>query len=409
VMLFRSLLLTDPYGGVYKPKDLGRKIPHAARPLKRITVLDAEVVYPKPARRPETLTDDLLNHFLAVFKKDLRLPFPLALLENIRWTTCPTCGCEHTRAACPLCRAVVPAPPQLVQMRGNVKVTEVFRTGGVIVCATATGGALRWLVHENGRFIRENKQVVFTGTREVDMRFALERRATWVARGSRLIRFDENGAPAFHGVDCCSGQPQFQCDGDRAHWLKDGHLFAQTDLGEESLGEVLPNQTRFWLGPAFGFGFYRAMDYTVGFVFRPGIRGLNDGVKLPALPGKWVRTHCIMAAERCWFVVLRSYLGRLLTQVIVIKANGEIEASDGYEEQQNEWLAGLEGACAIKNMLLIPTDEGISRVEAVGGQIAATRTFPDTEPFVSSKAQLLLAGSELYVVEPSVILKLSLG
>ncbi|NJN71920.1 MAG: hypothetical protein HC799_03435 [Limnothrix sp. RL_2_0] len=45
VMLFRSLLYVEPYGGIYKNK----KIPQSARPLHRITVFNADVKYPKPA------------------------------------------------------------------------------------------------------------------------------------------------------------------------------------------------------------------------------------------------------------------------------------------------------------------------------------------------------------------------
>ncbi|MCY3023248.1 MAG: hypothetical protein NTW87_30085, partial [Planctomycetota bacterium] len=146
VMLFRSLLLVDPYGGVYRPKDAAKRIPHAARPLKRITVFDPEVLYPKPATRYDILPDDLLQYFHKVFIKDARGEFPISLIANLAWATCPVCGAEHARRACPLCaHAVAVRVREVVEVHGQVTVTEVLRTTGLIVHATAADGVLRWL------------------------------------------------------------------------------------------------------------------------------------------------------------------------------------------------------------------------------------------------------------------------
>ncbi|HWN69059.1 MAG TPA: hypothetical protein VNM90_15580, partial [Haliangium sp.] len=49
VLAMRTLLGVGPYGGVYRPADPARRIPQAARPLRRVTVFDREVVYPRPA------------------------------------------------------------------------------------------------------------------------------------------------------------------------------------------------------------------------------------------------------------------------------------------------------------------------------------------------------------------------
>src|SRR5204862_3787387 len=103
VMLMKCLLFCDPYGGVYKPKILPQGIPHAARPLKRITVFHKDVRYPKPAIPIETLPDELLHYFHEVFEKDRRGVFPTGLIRNFRWTKCRNCQTEHARAACPSC------------------------------------------------------------------------------------------------------------------------------------------------------------------------------------------------------------------------------------------------------------------------------------------------------------------
>jgi len=66
VMLMRSLLYMGPYGGVYRPKDLKKQVPHEARPLRRITVFDPDVRYPKPARPYKILPDALLERTMAL-------------------------------------------------------------------------------------------------------------------------------------------------------------------------------------------------------------------------------------------------------------------------------------------------------------------------------------------------------
>jgi H/ACA ribonucleoprotein complex subunit 3 len=103
VMLMQSLIFVGPYGGVYKPKDKSKRVPHSARPLKRITVFDPEVKYPKPATRYEVLPDDLLHYFHQLFVEDKRGEFPDHLLEEINWTKCPKCGAIHAKSVCPSC------------------------------------------------------------------------------------------------------------------------------------------------------------------------------------------------------------------------------------------------------------------------------------------------------------------
>ena len=410
VMLFRSLLLVDPYGGVYKPADLSRKVPHAARPLRRITVFDPEVVYPKPARRYDILPDALLQHFHRVLKKDQRCAFPLALLEDLAWSVCPACGTEHARSACPLCAHVIPVQVrEVVQVRGQVKVTEVLRTHGLIVHAVVAGGSLRWLVHEDGAFKREDGRVVFNGQLDPALRFALAPRVTWVGRGTKLLGIESGAAARTENVDLCGGRPQFACDAKGLYWLRDGSLWRDGLCGPEAVGETLARQTRFWMGARFGFGFYRAGQLAVAFVFHAGKRGIADGVPLPPLPGQLVSAACAFAEERCWVFLRLQHAGQEYVQVLVVRADGTVEASERLRADEAEWLAGVNGACATGRMLWAPTDEGLVRVEVDAGRIAKTRTFPDTEPFLDANSRLLLAPDGLYVVREKTISRLVVG
>jgi H/ACA ribonucleoprotein complex subunit 3 len=425
VMLFRSLLLVDPYGGVYKPADLSRKVPHAARPLRRITVFDPEVVYPKPAKRYDILPDALLQHFHLVLKKDQRCAFPLALLEDLSWSVCPACGTEHARPACPLCAHVIPVQVrEVVQVRGQVKVTEVLRTHGLIVHAAVAGGALRWLVHEDGAFKREDGRVVFAGQRDPGLRFALAPRVTWVGLGAKLIGIEagvatppgpplhkggEGAAMRTENVDLCGGRPQFAYGANALYWLRDGSLWRDGAWGPEAVGETLTRQTTFWMGARFGFGFYRAGQLAVAFVFQAGKRGIADSVPLPPLPGQLVGAACAFAEERCWVFLTTQDAGQCWVQVLVVRADGTVEASERLRADEAEWLAGVNGACATGRMLWAPTDDGLVRVEVEAGRIAKTRTFPDTEPFMDASCRLLLAPDGLYVVREKTIARLVVG
>ena len=107
VMLFRSLLLTGPYGGVFTPRDPARRVPQAARPLRRISVFDPEVVYPKAAVPWDTLPAELVDHFRDVFVGGRRGPFPAALLDRLRVRS----------------RAAAPVPATIV--RGRVRATRI--------------------------------------------------------------------------------------------------------------------------------------------------------------------------------------------------------------------------------------------------------------------------------------------
>ncbi|HMY15338.1 MAG TPA: hypothetical protein PKA58_03365, partial [Polyangium sp.] len=49
VMVMNALLCVGPYGGVYRPKEPSKRVLEGLRPLRRITVFNPDVRYPKPA------------------------------------------------------------------------------------------------------------------------------------------------------------------------------------------------------------------------------------------------------------------------------------------------------------------------------------------------------------------------
>jgi H/ACA ribonucleoprotein complex subunit 3 len=399
VMLMQSLLFVGPYGGVYRPARSSQTVPQEARPLRRITVFCPQVRYPKPAVPYARLPDDLLHYFHEVFEKDRRGEFPKHFLEELRWTTCTVCGSEHARSLCPECALAAPAAiKEVVQVRGKVVARRVFHTDGVIVFATALNGELRWLYHENNRFKRDDGSVVFDGALDPRLRIRLHGAATLLGRDGQVVTLTPGEQPARLAVDTCGGEPAFDCNGKGIFWIDQGRLLRHGRCGPECIGEVLAGQTRFWVGPLFGFGFYRAGDLSVAFVFDAARNGINDTVKLPAWRGQWLDSCCCFAGDRCWFFLARNDGCRTIHHCLVVRPDGSVEASAQAEPGDGSWLATLDGKCAAGDFLLAATDGGIVRVAADQGRVQVAAQFPDTEPFVDSDCRLFPVREGLAVI-----------
>lgn len=398
VMLMQCLLFVGPYGGVYRPKSPANRMPHNSRPLHRITVFHPEVLYPKPAVPLDRLSDDLLGYLQQVFVKDQRSEFPGKILESLKWVTCSTCGMEHTRRVCPNCTQMVPVSVTLVTKRGRVSARQLFRTKGVILFATMQGGKLRWLYWELGQFKREDKTVVVNGSLDPQMRYRLHGSATLLGKANQVVTITPSQPASNLTVDSFGLLPIFDANEQARYWVEGGRLLRDGKLGPEYIGDVLAGQTLFWVGQAFGFGFYRAGNLSVAFVFDAARRGINDSVKLPPLRGQLVDSSCLFTKDRCWFFVATRESGHTVHRCVVIRSNGSVEAVTQAQEGDGSWLGTLRGKCAAGNFLLAANDDGIVRVEVANGQIAETTKFPDTEPFVDASCHLFPGRDGVYVV-----------
>ena len=401
VMLMQSFLYVDPYGGVYKPKDLAKRIPHAERPLRRITVFHPEVKYPKPAVPYGVLSDELLQYFHRLFEKDERGEFPLRVLEEMRWTKCTACGTEHARGTCPSCKFAAPAAPrQVTIIRGTVTATRIFQTrGGLILYASLQGGKLRWLYHKNQTFLRDKEgSVVSRGPLNPQMRFRISGDSTIIAQDRRGIVFAPEKPDEPFAVDTYGALSLIDANEHHRYWSVAGQLLRDGQYGSEYIGDVLEGQTLFWTGPTFGFGFYRAGNLNVAFVFDAERRGIKDTVTIPAMRGQLIDSTCAFSNEYCWFFASLREAGKTLNRCAVIDRAGNVIATAQAEEGDGSWLGTIRGKCAARNFLLSATDDGVVRLEFQQGSIVQTKAFPDTEPFVDSGSNLFIGPEGLYVV-----------
>jgi hypothetical protein len=403
-LLMQSLLFVGPYGGIYRPKEAARRIPHATRPLRRITVFHPEVQYPKPATSYRVLPDDLLQYLHRVFEEDERSSFPVRLLDALQFAACPRCGAEHARAACPMCSPnAASRVRETITVRGEVRRTHVFETSGVIVHATVERGELRFVYHEAGAYRREDGTPVMREPLDPGLRFRVLGRSTLVGRGGRVAVLSPCHAPQRLSVDSNGAGPAFDTNGRHSYWTTAGRLVrdAASPWGTgsaETIGDVLLGQTRIWAGPSFGLGLYRASNLSVLFAFDAERRGINDTLRIPFLRGQLVDAACALDDGRAWVLLALHGGGRTAHLCLTYSRGGALEAVAEAGAGDGSWLGTLRGKCATQGVLLAATDSGIARIEVEAGQLQLTREFPDTEPFVDSHCQLLVGREGLFVV-----------
>jgi hypothetical protein len=410
VLVMLGLLWVGPYGGLYRPRDASRQIPHAARPLRRITVFHPDVRYPRPARPLGALPDDLLEELRLVCERDRRGPFPRALLEGLRFTRCLACGAEHARAVCPACRPAAAAAVRehLVVSRG-LTARRVFRTPGVILGATFEAGGLCWLYHEGGEVRREDGGAVLAGALDPQLSFSLAGPVTFVGRGATVCGIRAGAVLSRLVTDGHDGHPAFAVTASARYWATGGQLLRDGRLGPEVIGSVLAGHTVFWAGEEFGVGLSRAGRLSLGFVFDATRPGLQDGLSLGPLPGRLTRTACVFGRGCAFLFLALESAGRTVHRCLVLTPAGRTIASAEAEEGDGSWLGALGGAAAVGEALIAPTPRGLVRVEVTGDRLAVVRSFPATEPFVHEGCRLVIGGGALYVIDRHEIHELRVG
>lgn len=410
LLLFQSLLFVGPYGGVFRPRDPTKRVPHGQRPLHRITVFHPEVLYPKPARPYRALPDDLLHHFHRVFERDERAPFPLTLLDTLAFVKCPHCGAEHARTVCPLC-----APHPIIARRWSVHCEDIFKTSALIVHAAVDRGTgtLRVVSFADGIFRREDGTTILHGDLEPGLVFRTLGRQTLVGRDGELMTIEAGAATVRRSIDRAGGRPTFATDGHHCFRLFGGQLLRDAPSpwdthAAEVVGHVLENQTHLWAGPAFGLGFYRAGNLSRAFLFDTTRRGINDALFVPHIAGEIVDATAALDDEKAWLFLTLNHHGRLRNLSFTYDRTGTFLASSEAEPGDGGWLGTIHGKCATRGLLFAATDAGIERVEIHNQTSIKTNAFPDTETFVDSTCRLLVGHQGLAVVRQHDVLELQM-
>ena len=228
-------------------------------------------------------------------------------------------------------------------------------------------------------------------------------------KDGRVVTLGKNQPAEILAVDQFKSLPIFDANYLGRYWTQGGQLFRDGDFGPKYIGDVLQDQTLFWVGPQFGFGFYRAGNLADAFVFDAKRTGIKDSLKLPLPKGQMIDVTCVFADAYGWFFIATQEAGKIVHLCLLVDANGKLLAEALAESGDGTWLGNIRGKCAAGKFLFSATDDGIVRVEASGGTIAATKEFPDTEPFVSANCRLFAGREGIYVIDRQEIRLLKIG
>ena len=416
VMLFQCLLLVHPYGGVYRPQNPDDRLPHGQRPLKRISVFHPDVHYPKPALPLETLSDELLHHFQYVFHQDGRGVFPSHFLQDLSWQSCPHCGLEYSRPKCPKCQVSTNVLTQVLtpspHPHQSLVVLTLFQTQGQILHASLQGSRLLWLYGHQEHLYREKGNEILTGSWDQHLQVAIQGQHTLLAKNGTLIKLTPGQAPQSLAVEhkpFSSFQPHaLATNQEHTYWLYQGQLRRDGDWGSVYMGDVLPDQTYIWVGDRLGFGFYRAGDLNVSFLFDKEKPGLNDRLDLRLGSGQLLDAITYFGDDRIWVFWAMQEQGQRLNHCALLNHQGHVLATAQGQPGDGSWLDRLHGKSAAGHGLLVPLDEGIGRVELQQGCLHLSTVFTATEPFVNSHITLFAGHDGLYGVDRQHILQFKL-
>lgn len=411
IMVMKTLMFVGPYDGLYKPKNKQKKVSDFLRPLTNITVFDNEVKYPKFALLyKDTLPEELMQYFYKVFKENYRGVFPIHLLKDLEWNKCAKCGLYHARISCPNCTQIGIAPVvESKQITGNIIVSNVFETSGVVVHACIQNDKLTWIYHEGNSFKRENKKAVGHGNLDPHIKFGINGDKTILARQEQMIVLTEDKSPQKTVVEQYDSYPIFSTNTQHIYWGANGQLWKDGEYGNTYIGDIVSEQTLFWTGEKFGFGLYKMNNLQMGFVFDAKDKGIYDGIKLPAINGKLLDASAIFTNELCWFFAITIYKGKRKVYCSVVDKKGKIIASLNGYQKDHLWIKNIRGKYAFSNHIFAATDEGIVRMSLENNQIIQTREFLDTEKLVDSQSKLFVGNNGIYVVDSHKITHLKLN
>lgn len=252
VLLYRSLLLVHPYGGVYP------KLPTLVdRAKKGITILDPAVKYPKLGANPEILTDELLEQFRKIFEKGEHKEFPLGLVEDYidLLVPCKKCGefYPSSRGTCPRCSAPTVLPVSTLTARFIEKL--LFKTNGTTIFSRVTANNIYVVAREEGTAVlyhwkggRAQRFPLFAASGDLIYEVAMEKLVVGKKGSNKLLLVDpETKQIQKTETGMFSGSPAFAATENYLYRLAGGLLLRSElygeDLLDQAVGTVLVDQT----------------------------------------------------------------------------------------------------------------------------------------------------------------------
>lgn len=438
ILLFECLLYVHPYGGVFKPADPSKRVSPEDRPLHRISILHPEVRYPTVAIPFCTLPFSVQQFYEQLLTNDLREEIPLQLLLSLhpvkKQVVCA--GGNNATAGMNLAgsitahkanaagsnvgsnqgvgrnnglRLISGSTPVIALKGGSTKggahSRVVFSTTGVILKVDFDGSSLRYLYHEEGQFIREDGRVLFSGNLDPSLKFALSGTSTLCGKGTRSFVFGVDGLVTPLNAESYRGhQPIFDSNSQNFFFVQDGQLFRYSPSASKLVDDVFREQTRIWMGPEFGFGFYLAGEFRRAFLFDKEEPG-RTLIEIDALSGKLIDVECRFSPRRLWLIASIERNGQIFNRLAAIDKSGRTLEIKEEMEGSGSWMDHISSSCAASfplqsgghlEALLVATADGIVQIESSARLLVETKLYAGTNDHVQPGEQMLFTPSGLY-------------
>lgn len=416
-MVFEALTYVPMYGGVLKGQ-LAKTITQNNRPLHRISVLHPDVMFPVKGTPLDRFPDEFLHYYDQLLHRDVRGTFPRALLEQMTWVRCGSCGIEHTHRSCPACRAVVPSASLVEIRRGRLRVTTIFKTDGRILNGMVEGETPRYLYWKDGVFYREGGQEVTRGALSPQLKTRIIGARTVFSQGGGVLAvLGPDTPPEVRAADSYRDAfSVFDANSRHLFWLSSGRILRDAPLGERFLSRGVSGQTLLWSGEKFGFGTYRVGQIRHSFVFDAN-SGIQREVNLPRQVGDPLDAACYFTSHACWLLIASSERGDIMHDCFVISSDGTVIAHQRAKEGDCSWLDCFTGKTAVSltkdggvtHAILSVGDTGMCRIEENHGSLRETTRWSDTEGVLRPTDLLIPSHKGIFVVRHNEILLATLG
>jgi len=379
VMLFKSLLFTHPYGGIHKTCQT-----LFDRAQQKMTVFEKDVIYPKMAINPDTLSDELLDYFHKVFKGGKRIDLPIALLKSLedQFVLCQKCNIHffRGRGQCPNCNKAL--PKQVVDISQIITTKQVdddkclsevlFFVEGTILFSKVLADQ-RIVVVEYS--IGKTSIHILSGSKKTslklwnghtrDIKYDFFQNYLVVCQESELlifeIRNDSIKAIAKTTTMLFDRSPVFVCSEKKLYRLTDKVLSVceiySNSLIENVSIQTLENQTWFDIGlNDLGIGFFRIFEQYHYFVFSS--KGRYD-IEIPKRDGKIIETFAEFSKDTVLLLQKMLDKGRTYSYYYIIDNSGQILESKMEESVGSELLKNLSGKILVGTTIIHSSDAGI--------------------------------------------------
>lgn len=423
VMLFKSLLFVYPYGGIHKSvKNMYERIQN------KITVFDKDVIYPKVGLPPETISDDLLEYFEAIFKKGKR--YDLQVTDILKYKghfiPCPKCGLffYDGRKKCPACFKVTPQTS--VDLSGIIlkkqldkevcSMTELFTSEGIILFAKILPRQIivvdynykQTLIH----IINSNthKKIKLWDNHIKGISFDFFDNYLIAASGNDLMifSFQENTSiPLVKTTTLCyEGEPIMATSVNSMYRLTSTDLMKShienKEIIESPILSVMEDQTWLTISPEdTGLGFFRIFEKYHYFVFSD--RGRYE-LNLKPLEGRTIEHEVLFSKKTICLLRKSIFSGRTYSHLDMVDLTGSILYQRSEPSLSSDVLKNINGKALTGEYLIHPTDAGVV-VEKAGSLSLKSQT----QEYVSSHTQLYLYKDGIATVNDRQILFLKMG